>query len=215
MSIQLKGDFVQVNDNGPGYDVSIGDFSSATYGVGLPLNSAKTKVLDVCCDDAGANLGSTDVRPIRSRMLMSVAQSGAASIAGLLGQLKNIAADTTTGHKCGVKGYYESVSGATVAATSCGVMGMIDVPSGATAAAGFQSAFLAAAVDLGGTHTGKLVGLNIENPGAGTWDGAFALTTAGGSAASGSTPASGTIIGKVAVYIDGTKGFINVYPTAN
>ena len=130
-----------------------------------------------------------------------------------MGQLKNTAADTTTGHKCGVKGYYEATANATVATGSCGVLGMLDVTSGGVIAAGFAAGVSAGAVDLGGTHTGKAVAFAAETPGTGTWDGAMWLTSAGGSAASGSTAADGTIIGKAKVYIDGTLGYVNVYPT--
>jgi hypothetical protein len=92
-----------------------------------------------------------------------------------MGQLKNTAADTTTGHKCGVKGYYEAASGATVATTSAGVMAMLDVPSGATIAAGIASGLNIASVDLGGTHTGKATAINVEDAGTGSWDAFLSL----------------------------------------
>lgn len=204
-------------DNAVGYNYSFGTFSSSTVSTD-PMNkisSSKTKSVDICTDDGGANFGTTDVRAVRARLLLTTAQSGAASYAALMGHTKNTAADTTTGNKTGLKGYYEAVSGATVATLSCGVLGMLDVPSGATIAAGVASAFNAASVNLGGTHTGVAVGLQVSTPVAGTWDAAFSLTTAGGSAQSGSGAANGTIIGKVKVYIDGVLGYINVYPTNN
>lgn len=204
-------------DNAVGYNYSFGTFSSSTVSTD-PMNkisSSKTKSVDICTDDGGANFGTTDVRAVRSRVLLTTAQSGAASIAGFLGQLKNTAADTTTGNKCGVKGYYEASATATIATGSAGVMGMLDAPSGATIAAGYAAGVKASSVDLGGTHTGKAVGFAVDTPVAGTWDAALWLTTAGGSAQSGSGAANGTIIGKVKVYIDGVLGYINVYPTNN
>jgi hypothetical protein len=92
-----------------------------------------------------------------------------------MGQVKNTAADTTTGNHAGVKGYYEAAGSATVANNSCGVLGMIDVPSGSTIAAGTVGAFTVASVDLGGTHTGKAVGINFTEALTGAFDAAFAF----------------------------------------
>jgi hypothetical protein len=217
MALKIRSNYIEPTDNAVGNNLSIGTFVSSAVSTDPmnKINSSKTKCVDICADDGGANLGTTDVRATRSRMLLTTAQSGAASIAGFMGQLKNTAADTTTGNKCGVKGYYEASATATVATGSAGVMGMLDVPSGGVIAAGYASGVKASSVDLGGTHTGKAVGFAVDTPVAGTWDAALWLTTAGGSAQSGSGAANGTIIGKVKVYIDGVLGYINVYPTNN
>lgn len=217
MATKFKGNCFEPTDNAVGYNIAFGTFSSASVSTD-PMNkisSSKTKSIDICTDDGGANFGTTDLRAVRARFLITTAQSGAASFCAFMGQLKNTGADTTTGNKCGIKGYYEATSTATVATGSAGVMGMLDVPSGGVIAAGYAAGVKASSVDLGGTHTGKAVGFAVDTPVAGTWDAALWLTTAGGSAQSGSGAANGTIIGKVKVYIDGVLGYVNVYPTNN
>lgn len=174
MALKLKGSYIDVTDNSVGYNVSIGTFVSAATSAGNKLNSAKTKSLDVCADDGGAALSATAYRAIRGRMLLTYAQSGDCSPYGVQGHLKNLAADTTSGNKAGVWGYYEAGSSATVAANSSGVYGMIDVPSGATIA-GTIGAFQVGSNDLGGTHTGKAVGINFTEALTGAFDAAFAF----------------------------------------
>jgi hypothetical protein len=188
MSLRFEGNYWSASDNSTGADVIIGTWSSATAGVGKTLNSAKTKALDVCCDDKGAALSATSYRAIRGRMLLTAAQSGDCSPFGIQGHLKNTAADTTTGNKAGVWGYYEAGSAATVAANSAGVYAMIDVPSGATIA-GSVGGLQICSNDLGGTHTGKAGCIHMPNPVSGTWDffaifgSATGATKAGGAGA--------------------------------
>ncbi|MBE3142343.1 MAG: hypothetical protein IMZ61_00225, partial [Planctomycetes bacterium] len=105
MALKIKGSYIDVTDNAVGYNVSIGTFVSAAISTDSQnkLNSAKTKSLDVCCDDGGAALtAGTSYRPIRGRMLMSYAQSGDTSIFGIQGHVKNTAVDTSTGNKAGL-----------------------------------------------------------------------------------------------------------------
>ena len=186
MSLKYRGNFWEPSDNAVGYAVEVGTFTSAAAGTGVALTAAKTKAVDVCCDDGGAALAASAVRSIRGRMLMSVAQSGAVSVYGFQGQVKNIAVDTTTGNKAGIWGYYESVSGATVANNSTGVLAMIDVPSGATIAAdAVVSALKCDSLTLGGTHTGKAAAIHVPNPGAGTWDFFAVLGDTTGASATG------------------------------
>jgi len=216
MAVKLLGNAIQPTDNAVGYNLTIGTFTSAAVNTDPlnKLNSSKTKSVDICADDGGANFGTTDLRTVRARLLLTTAQSGASSYGAIMGQVKNTAACTSTGNKFGVKGYYEATSTATVSNLSCGVLGMIDVPtSGVIAASAVVSAFNAASVSLAGTHTGNAVGLQVSTPVAGAWDAALSVTVAGGSASSGSTAADGTIIGKVKVLIDGVVGYINCYPT--
>ncbi|MCX6224233.1 MAG: hypothetical protein NTV01_05705 [Bacteroidia bacterium] len=176
MAMKFSGDCWTPSDNSVGYDVTIGVFNSATAGYGKKLSSAKTKSLDVCCDDGGAALSATAYRAIRGRMLLTYAQSGDCSPYGLQGHLKNTAADTTTGNKAGVWGYYEAVSGATVASHTSGVFAMIDVPSGATiAASAVVGALQIGSNDLGGTHTGSAVGINFTEALTGAFDAAISF----------------------------------------
>jgi hypothetical protein len=177
MAVKLLGNTIQPTDNAVGYNLTIGTFTSAAVNTDPlnKLNSAKTKSVDICCDDAGAALSATAYRSIRGRMLLTYAQSGDLSVFGVQGHLKNKAADTSTGNKAGVWGYYEAVSGATVATQTSGVYGMIDVPSGATIGAGTIGAFQVGSNDLGGTHTGKAVGINFTEALTGAFDAAFAF----------------------------------------
>lgn len=177
MAMKLRGNCWEPTDNAVGYNESIGTFVSSAVSTDPmnKLNSAKTKSLDVCCDDAGAALSATAYRAIRGRVLMTAAQSGDLSVFGIQGHLKNKAADTSTGQKAGVWGYYESVSGATVATNSSGVYAMIDVPSGATIGAGTIGAIQIGSNDLAGTHTGKAVGINFTEALTGAFDAAFAF----------------------------------------
>ncbi len=214
MALIIKDNCIVPTDNAIGSDVTVGTFSSATAGSGKKLTSSKTKSVDILCDDGDANIGNSDVRALRARMLLDAAQSGTCSIAGLMGQLKNTAADTTTGHKCGVKGYYEAASGATVANQSAGVMGMIDVPSGATvAASGTVAAISTAAVDLGGTHTGKVVAINFEAPGSGNFDYLFQLPASAGLAVANTkslTAQTDALVAVLPVRFGTTNGWIPV-----
>lgn len=177
MALKIRSNYLEPTDNAVGYNVSIGTFVSSAVSTDSnnKISSSKTKSFDVCTDDGGANFGTTDVRALRSRLLLTTAQSGSASYAAFMGQVKNTAADTTTGNHAGVKGYYEAAGSATVANNSCGVLGMIDVPSGSTIAAGTVGAFTVASVDLGGTHTGKAVGINFTEALTGAFDAAFAF----------------------------------------
>jgi hypothetical protein len=178
MALKIKGSYIDATDNAVGYNVSIGTFVSAAVSTDSQnkLNSAKTKSLDVCCDDGNAALtAGTAYRPIRGRMLLVHAQSGDTSIYGIQGHLKNTAADTSSGNKAGLWGYYEAVSGATVAANSSGIFAMIDAPSGATIATGTIGALQIGSNDLGGTHTGNAVGINFTEALTGAFDAAFAF----------------------------------------
>jgi len=202
----------------PGYDVEIGTWSSATAGVGRPINSSRTKILDVCCDDNGAALSATSYRAIRGRTLLTAAQSGDLSVFGVQGHLKNTAADTSTGNKGGVWGYYEAGSASHIATHSCGVYGMIDIPSGAHLATGcVASAFLASSNDLGGTTDGVTACVHCPNPVAGTWD-FFAVfgDTSGATAAGGAgtcTVTGGWV--KIAVRVGATTYYIPAGVTLN
>lgn len=213
MALKLKGNFWEATDNAVGYDLTIGVWASAAAGSGIALSSAKTKAVDVCCDDGGAALSATAYRAIRSRMLLTAAQSGDCSPYGIQGHLKNTAADTTTGNKAGVWGYYEAASGATVATNSAGVNAMIDVPSGATiAASAVVAAIQCTSNDLGGTHTGKAACIHAPNPVAGTWDYLAVLGSAtGASAANTHSIDSHALNFILKVRVGTTDGYIPVF----
>ena len=209
MAMRFRGNFWDPSDNSVGYDAEIGTWSSATAGIGRPLNSSRTKILDVCADDEGKALSATAYRAIRGRLLLTYAQSGDLSPYGIQGHLKKTAVDTSTGNKAGVWGYYEAGSSATVAANSAGVHAMIDVPTGATIG-GTIGALQCCSNDLGGTHTGKAACIHCPNPVAGTWD-FFAIfgDTTGATAAGGAGTC--TITGgwvKIAVRVGATTYYI-------
>jgi hypothetical protein len=212
MALKVKSNYLAPTDNAVGYNVSIGTFVSSTVSTDSnnKLNSAKTKSLDVCCDDAGAALSATAYRAIRGRMLLTYAQSGDVSVYGVQGHLKNKAVDTSSGNKGGIWGYYEAVSGATVAANSCGAYGMIDVPSGATIG-GACGALMACSNDLGGTHTGKIAALHVPNPVAGTFDFARIYGTATGCITANTAKlGTDTCIGVELVRFGNTTGYVPI-----
>jgi hypothetical protein len=195
-----------------GYDITIGTFNSTTAGYGKALSSAKTKSLDVCCDDAGKALtAGTAYRAIRGRTLLTYAQSGDTSIFGIQGHLKNTAVDTSTGNKAGLWGYYESISGATIAANSCGVYGMIDLPVGATAG-GVVAGVMSCSNDLRGTNSGSnLAAFHVPNPVAGTWDYGIVFGTAtGATTANTAKLGTDTCIAVLNVRVGATPGYIPI-----
>lgn len=204
MAIKQKSNCQEVTDNAVGYNYAIGTFVSAAVSTD-PLNklsSSKTKSFDLCCDDGGANFGTVDLRSGRARLLITTAQSGNSSYGAFMGQVKNTAACTSIGNKFGLKGYYEAVSGATVSVGSCGVLAMLDVPSGATIAAGSIGALNIAAVDLGGTHTGKVAGINFTEALTGAFDAAFAFPS--GSEFITNSELTGGTSQYIKILIDGT-----------
>jgi hypothetical protein len=194
-----------------GADVIIGDWSSSTAGIGLPLNTGRTKILDVCCDDAGGALSATAYRAVRARTLITAAKSGDFSCYGLQGHLKNTAADTSTGNKAGLWGYYEAGTAATIAANSAGVYAMIDAPTGSTIG-GTVGAIQLSSNDLGGTHTGKAACIHSPNPVAGTWDYAWIFgDTTGATTANTHSIDSHALNFLIKVRIGATAGYIPVF----
>lgn len=181
MALNIKYNAIEPTDNAVGYDASFGTFSSSAAVAGNKIDSTKTKKVDICADDGGANFGSTAVRALRARTLLTTAQSGSASISGVLGQIKSNIADTTTGFKNGVWGYAETGTSATVADRTSGIRATLDVPSGATiASSAVVAAIVLDSITLGGTHTGKAAAISIPNPGSGTWDYLAIFGTASG-----------------------------------
>jgi len=203
MALKFQGGCFSPTDNAVGYDITVGTFSSATAGHGKKLSSSKTKSLDILCDDGGALLGSgTPVRAARNRMLVTYAQTGEAVAYGNQSQIK-ITSDCSaaTGFFAGIWGYAELVSGGKPSNKTAGVNAMIDVPSGATIPAScYASGVLVSSYDLGGTHTGKAVGMHISTPRTGAFDAAFKFDTSSGI----TTQAGGTltITKKIAIVDD-------------
>jgi hypothetical protein len=211
MAVKVKGSAFETTDNAVGYDFAVGTFSSTASVSGNALNSSKTKLVDFCADSAGAALSATSYRTLRSRLLINYAQSGDCSMFGLQGQIKNTAADTSTGNKAGVWGYYEAVSGATVAANSAGVYAMIDVPSGATIG-GTIGGLQVCSNNLGGTHTGKAACIHCPNPVSGTWDyGLIFGDTTGATAANTHSIDSHALNFIIKVRVGTTDGYIPVF----
>lgn len=214
MALKLSGSCFDWTDNAVGYDLTIGVWSSATANNGVVLSSAKTKAVDVCCDDGGAALSATAYRALRGRMLVTAAQSGDCSSYGIHGHLKNTAADTTSGNKAGVWGYYEAGAAATVAANSAGVHAMIDVPSGATIA-GTIGALQCSSNNLGGTHTGKAACIHCPNPVSGTWDYAMIFgDTTGATTANTHSIDSHALAYVIKVRVGTVDGFVPVFAAA-
>jgi hypothetical protein len=140
------------------------------------------------------------------RALITAAITGSPdlSVHGWQGHLKVAANVASGGTMAGLWGYVEVAAGKTVGAILAGVHAACEAPATAVVAAG---AYLAGvnikSNDINCTHTGKVVCINVEAPGAGAWDGLFNLP----SALSGSSNGSGAdvyipiLIGGVAARI--------------
>jgi len=186
-------------------DIIIGAFSSETAGYGKRLyyNSStdnKTKVVDICTDDAGVVLTpGNSFKAIRHRFLLTVAHTGDVSLFGVENHVKvtsNISG--VTGHVAGSWNYLECTSTATVGGAACGGYSMIDLPTSAViAASSVISAHKFCSNTLAGTHTGKAAVLKFQTPAAGAFDFGLCVGTNVGYAAS--TASIGTSIGRIAV----------------
>lgn len=166
--------------------ITDGIFVNAATGSGNVVSSTMTTAFGIYADDGGAAFAASgsDMRTLRARLLITHAQSGVNNyFSGFLGHLKYTAvADTcTASFRGGVRGYLESISGSTIGDASAGVIGLVDAPSGATIGTGYVSAFLASSVNLGGTHTGKAVALDVRKPQtAGVFDALMHIDTTSG-----------------------------------
>ena len=166
--------------------IAVGVFSSVTAGPGITLNGVDTKAAAIYSDDGNAALAAgTAYRGSESRLLLTHTQTGNLSLYGGEQHLK-VCSDLSavTGIVAGGWGYLEC-NGSGKINVGAGLRGMIDVPNGAvigTIAAGVT----VGSNDLSGTHTGQAVGLNIEAPVAGAWDGAFNVCSALAGSANGS-----------------------------
>jgi hypothetical protein len=149
--------------------VELGTYVSASTGSGNVLSSSHTSGMNVFADDGAAALTAvTEYKTLRSRLLITHAQSGNnTSFEGFMGSLKYCAvADTCTpAFRAGAKGYCESISGSTLGDKTAGLLGLIDLPVGATVAANcIVSAVCASSYNLGGTHTGNVVAYDVQTP---------------------------------------------------
>lgn len=203
MSLKFNDTVMESGNTDAGYMASFGIFSSTNVEPRNKVSSSRTKIVDICADDAGATLpNGTPVCANRSRMLVTATQTGEASAYGARVQVKATGdVSATTGWIGGVWGYAEAVSGTTVGNKFCGVNAMVDVPSGATIAANcYASGVHISSYTLGGTHTGKAVGIHFGTPRAGAFDAAMKFDASSGIATqSGGTL---TITKKIAIVDD-------------
>jgi hypothetical protein len=179
MALRYGGSVWFPSDNAVGYDVTIGDFSSATVGFGKALSSAKLKVFDVLADDAGAVLTTGNAyRAARLRTLLTAVHTGDVSAFGLQGHAK-VTSDISgvTGHIAGAWSYLECSSTATLGSASAAHYAMLDLPTSAIiAASSVASGIMIGSNTLAGTHTGKAAALRIQTPVAGAWDYALCIS---------------------------------------
>jgi hypothetical protein len=127
-----------------------------------------------------------------------------------MGQVKIDAVIETSGHVAGVEGYVEASATGEFKGAFTGVRGVVDLPSGAVISSGkFVSGLMAYSVDLGGTHTGKAVAIDVPTPGAGTWDALLHIGASSGTTAAGTTKTTPTGVDNwIKVYVDGTVNYI-------
>lgn len=186
----VSGNLVFYNRSAVGA-IQIGEFASVAAGSGFKLSSLRTAAFRVYADDGGVALTAGAYRAAAGRMLLTTAcAAGDISVYGHQSQLK-IAADYSlaTGILGGQWGYVEMVSGGNINVGGA-LVGHVDVPSGATVTT-CLAGLLIKSNDLGGTHTGRVAGIYVPNPGAGTFDCFLELGSATGmtqDAAAGSNP---------------------------
>lgn len=195
--------------------LQMGKFSSTSQGYGLPLTKVNSFGFRVCADDKGVVFVSgASVRANESRLLLTAAHTGNVSAHGHEAHLK-ITGDESgvTGILGGSWGYIEMVSGAKVNYAG-GVRSMLDCPSGAEIS-GVLSAFLAAANDISGTHTGPATVIHVPNPVSGTFDFFAVFGAAPGGIAAKATALSGlTSTHRLIVKCpDGNTGYIPIIET--
>lgn len=124
-----------------------------TASAGVVLSSSNTRPVAILTDDGGVNLDSGNYRPLLSRTLLTIDQTGS-TITPVRGQLKlNTGIDVATGIYAPVQGYIE-VAGTSIASSgatlSC-ISASLEIGTALTAASG-----------------GEVAGVHIETTGAGT-----------------------------------------------
>jgi hypothetical protein len=193
-----------------GDKVRIGTFASATTG-GAIVSATNTSALAVYADDGGVALaGSTTIRAAHFRNLVTTATAAASSIFGSQSQLKAIAGMTGSGYKAASWGYLETSGTQTTGSGYAGVRATIDIPSGVTIGSGcIVSGLMVDSIDLGGTHTGKAVAINVPNPLAGTWDALFNVGSSSG--CYGAQDVGTAATKQLIVMVDGSPLAIKLY----
>jgi hypothetical protein len=192
---------------------NIGEFSSVTAGFGSKISSSITAIERKYFDDGGVALTTGNLRASLSRLLITTAVTGGSFTArALMGHTKVHASIISSGPIAGVEGYLEC-SGTGHIDRATGVRGVADLPSGAVIhTSGVLSAFMGYSVDLGGTHTGKAVILDVPTPLAGTWDALLNIDATSGCTTAGTTK---TTPGGVGVWLNaivaGTAYYIPCY----
>jgi hypothetical protein len=214
MALRFQGTVWGSTNTELGADVIIGDFSSSTAKVGRVLNSSRTKILDVCADDAGELLAvGSAVRTVRQRFLLTAAHTGNVSAFGGQRQVK-ITSDVSgvTGNIAGGWDLCEGSATATVGAAVAATYSMVDFPAGAViASAGVLAGHQIGAYSLSCTHTGKAACAHYPNPVSGTWDYGFIWGSATGATAANTHSIDGhALMGIVNVRIGTVDGFIPV-----
>lgn len=201
--------------------LNVGAFHSTAAGSGIPLSSSLTAAARVYADDGGAKLtgGGAEYRGSISRVLLATADTDASdhTVSGFVGQIKTAIDYSIGGNMSGVCGYLETAgSNKTITGTAAnvisGVWGRVDVPSGVTIAASTYVSAFAASGNLGGTHTGSAVVLNVPNPAAGVWDhllrlGSSAITLDGSTITGDLTP---TGFKGIPILVDTTTYYIPI-----
>jgi hypothetical protein len=159
---------------------NVGDFRFGTQantdGSGLPVSASRTANVRIHGDTGGLTTTGS-VRNVVSRLLIGTAQTAHGTITSLQGQVKAVAS-CTGDYIAGVWGYFESSGTLTLTPGNaiCGVRATVDCPSGTTIASGkLVAGLLIDSIDLGGTHTGKAVGIYARDAATGSFDAFLAL----------------------------------------
>lgn len=215
-SVILNGEILKKSQIGNTADVLYGgDMSGDSAGLGIPLKSSDGLnhfAEAVYADDAGVALTAGWVSGIFGSMVIYTAVTGPINLSafGIAGQLHVGANVASIGNLAGVFGVAECDGTETIAANFFGVLAGVTLASGATVSSGYYFGGVIVVGSLQGTHTGKAVGLFIQNAtGAKQFDAAFAFGQDGQMAGVVDAGAvSGSQSHKLKVYCGGTLFYI-------
>ena len=194
-----------------------GDMTSATAGQGVTLTAAAPFALAVYGDDNGVAIASSWVSAGFFSYINFAAQATGSAI-GVTGQVHIGANFTACDNIAGVYGIAECDSAKTINAHVFGGQFGVVLSAGTVGAsyrvAGISVSCNTTGATVSGTKTHILFyGGTGQNADAAMAFGTIANDMTGSGADRTASAASGTIVGRIKVYLGNSLGYINVYPT--
>ena len=150
-------------------------------GHGVAISSTRQFAQTFAGDDGGTALTAGWYAATLSHMLIGTTFTDSRNVSafGLCGELHLGISITPGGNQAGVFAYAEVQTGKTLTnpynVSFSGLLAGVDVPAGAIVGANGIASCVAVGGNFGGTHTGKIVGFQVTNPGAGAYDYLFQI----------------------------------------